>query len=107
GNAALRGRRDNRTERFSADGESHQTGGGGRRRSGRRSARTLLHIPGILGAALKPNIALRERAHAQLCEQDRARLLQPLDDRRVVIENLILVRVGAPSRRDSFGSEEV
>src|SRR5205085_10213793 len=51
--------------------------------------------------------AAREFDHRKFSEQDRARVAQPPDDRRVVVELLILVRYRAPSGRRVVCGEQV
>ena len=56
---------------------------------GRRSARPFLRVPRIVGAAAEPAIALRQRAERELGDEHRAGVAQPLDDRGVVVEDLL------------------
>ena len=67
----------------------------------------LLRVPRIVGLAAEPVVALRQRAHRELRDEDRAGVAQPLDDGGVVVEDLILKRAGAPRRRDALGREQV
>ena len=74
-------------------------GGGRRSRAGRRSARArAADSTGLFVRSAEPAIALRERAERELGHEHRAGLAQPLDDRRVVVEHLIDVRLAAPRR---------
>ena len=49
-----------------------------------------LRIPGIARLPAEPHVALRERAERELGDEHRAGVAQPLDDRRVVVDHLIL-----------------
>ena len=100
-------RRNDRAERFGADREADQAGR--RRRPGtrRRSAGAALDVPGVVRRAAEPHAALRERAHRQLRDQHRAGIAQPLDDGRVEIDHLILVRRGAPGGLDALGGQQI
>jgi hypothetical protein len=107
GGAALRAGRYDRTERFRAEREADQSRRRRRSGTGGRSARTLLEIPRVLGASLKPEVALGQCAHRKLGNQDRARLIEPLDHSGVAGRDAILEGLGAPGGRDALGVEEV
>ena len=99
--------RDDRAARFRADRKRHAAGGGRRARTGRRSARPALRIPRAVGAPAEPAIALRKRAERELGHEHCAGVAQPLDDRRVVVEYLLDVRLAAPARDDALRREQI
>jgi len=107
GDAAARGGRDDGTPGLRADGESHQTGGGGRTRPRRRPARSLLGVPRVAGLLAEPHVAPGEGAQAQLGHQHRTCLVEPLDNGRVLIDFLFLKRCRAPRCRVAANREQI
>jgi hypothetical protein len=67
----------------------------------------LLEIPGVLGSARVPVAAHRQLAHREFRDQHRARLAEPLDDRCVMIGNLLAERRHPPRRANALGGEQV
>ena len=92
------GRRCDRSQRFAADAEDHATRGGGRRRSRRRTTRSLRGIPGISGLASVPRITHRQGAKRELRHQHRARSIKPLHNRRIFLDCLLFKTAGSPCR---------
>src|SRR6185437_3820606 len=59
------------------------------------------------GPALEPDVVERERAHAQLCHQHRACLIQPRHHRRVRSRDAVSKRLRAVGRGDAGRIEQV
>ncbi len=64
-------------------------------RPGARTRRAFVQQPGILRLPAKPDVVQRQRAHAQLGDQHRARLVQTLDHGGIVGRHAISVRLSA------------
>ena len=73
-----------------------QPAGRGGCRTRRRSARSLLQIPRVLGLPAEPLVALRQFARSQLRHQHRARVAQHLDHARVFVDHLVFICARAP-----------
>ena len=67
----------------------------------------LLGIPRIARAFLPPMVALGERAECELCDEDRAGVVETLHDGRFVVERLVLVEAGAPRRWIALHREQI
>ena len=61
-------------------------------------------VPGVLRLPAEPVVSLRERAERQFGHQHGAGLAQPLDDRRVVVDHLVLIGRRAAGRRGCLWS---
>ncbi len=114
GSAANAAGRDDGAQRFRAQREAHEPRGSSRRRAGRGTAGAgvvvallLVPAPRTLGPALKPEVALRQRAHGEFGHQHRARVAQPLDAGGVVFGHALHVRLGAPGGQNALGIEKI
>ena len=104
---AARRRAGDGPECLRADGEADAAGGSGRRGARARTARPLLRIPGVAGAGAEPEISLGQRAERGLGDQDRASLIESLDDGGVVVEVLRFEAAGAPCGGIALDREQV
>src|SRR5205807_7294433 len=101
GDSARRRWRHDRAKGFSADRETDQARGGRRCRTRRRTARAVSIFVRVLRIAVdtaEPFRALRQCAHRKFRDQNCSRITQTLDYRRVVIADLIPIKLGAPGR---------
>ena len=107
GNATAHGGTHNAPAGFAADGKGDEAG---RRRGtgpGARAGRAFLEKPRVHGLAAEPDVIERERAKAELCDQDRASVLQAFHHRGVGGRHAIPEWLGAPCGRDVGGVEQI
>src|SRR4029077_3610990 len=76
-------------------------------RSGARTARPFVEIPGITGPTSIPDVVIGESTDSGLAEQHRAPSAQFAHDRCVRLRNAVAERLGAPSGGDALGVEEI
>jgi hypothetical protein len=113
GDAAERARREDRSRGFAADCEGDESSGDRGAGTARRSAGPELEIPRRAARTGERRVgvvvaeAARKLDHRQFRDEHRAGVREPLDDRRVVVEDLIAIGLGAPRRRDAFRREEI
>ena len=107
GDAADRGRRENRSARFGADAEGDAAGRRRTRRAGRRSARSFRRIPRAVGPSAEPLISGRQFSGRQLREHHRAGFTQQTHDRRFGVDHLAPERARSPLRREARDRDDV
>src|SRR5262249_17375958 len=106
-------RTDDRAPRLRADGESGEARSDDGAGTGGRTASPALGVPGIFRFALQRGggVAIAHAAgqldHRSFADQDGTDAVEMFDDSRVIVEDLIRVRLRAPGARYSFDGEKI
>src|SRR5207302_7966364 len=107
GDATAHAGADDAAAGFAADGEADQPRSGGRAGAGAGAGSAFFEEPGIHGLAAKPDVVERERAKTELGKENRAGVVQALDDGGGLRGDAVAKRLRAISGRDSSGVEKV
>ena len=105
--AASRAGAKYRTKRFRAYREADHAGSCGRCRPGRGASRPFCWIPRVAGLATEPTLSTRHRPHGKLGHQHRARVVQAINNRRIVGGHLVHKRLCTPRGANSLGVEQI
>ena len=107
GDAATHAGRNDAAAGFAADGKADESCGGGCTRASTGAGSAFFGEPGIYGLAAEPDVVERERAEAELGDEDRTGSVKALDDGGVVFGNAIAERFGAISGGNAGGVEKI
>ena len=108
GNSAAHAGADDAASGLAANGEAHQSGGGGCARARTGTARTLgVGDPRVHGLSAEPDVIEGECAQAELGNQHGAGIVQALHDDGVFLRNAVAEGLGAVGGGDAGGVEQV
>ena len=111
--AAERRGSEDRPRGLGADGEGHEPRRRRRPRSARRPAAPVVGVPGRAPRTGEARVGIvvphasRELDHRELAQEHRPRLVEALDDRGVVVEDLLPVGLRAPGGGNALRGQEI